>query len=48
MTRGGLLHWWSDYGGFTFVGWVSMIVILISIPMVIAGTNQADKATQNI
>ena len=53
VTMGGaigpmVMGYISDYGGFTFVGWVSMIVILISIPMVIAGTNQADKATQNI
>ena len=53
VTMGGaigpmVMGYISDYGGFTLVGWVAMTVILISIPMVIAGTNQSDKATQNI
>ena len=53
VTMGGaigpmVMGYISDYGGFTLVGWVAMIVIMISIPMVVAGTNQADKAIQNI
>ena len=33
----------SDYGGFSLVGWVAMIIILISIPMVVSGTREADQ-----
>ena len=33
----------SDFGGFSLVGWVAMIIIIISIPMVISGTKEADQ-----
>jgi len=33
----------SDYGGFSLVGWVAMLAILISIPMVVIGTKAADQ-----
>ena len=48
VTMGGaigpmLMGYVSDYGGFSAIGWVAMFFILISIPMVIIGTNAADQ-----
>ena len=41
VTMGGaigpmIMGYISDYGGFSLVGWVAMIIILISIPMVVS------------
>ena len=33
----------SDFGGFSLVGWVAMVIIVISIPMVMSGTKEADR-----
>ena len=48
VTMGGaigpmLMGYVSDYGGFSAIGWVAMFFILVSIPMVIIGTNAADQ-----
>ena len=48
VTMGGaigpmIMGYISDYGGFSLVGWVAMIIILISIPMVVSGTREADQ-----
>ena len=48
VTMGGaigpmVMGYISDFGGFSLVGWVAMIIIIISIPMVISGTKEADQ-----
>ena len=48
VTMGGaigpmIMGYISDYGGFSLVGWVAMLTILISIPMVVIGTKAADQ-----
>ena len=48
VTMGGaigpmVMGYISDFGGFSLVGWVSMVIIVISIPMVISGTKEADQ-----
>ena len=47
VTMGGarpmIMGYISDYGGFSLVGWVAMIIILISIPMVVSGTEADQK-----
>ena len=48
VTMGGaigpmVMGYISDFGGFSLVGYVAMIIILISIPMVISGTKEADQ-----
>ena len=48
VTMGGaigpmVMGYISDFGGFSLVGWVAMVIIVISIPMVISGTKEADQ-----